>query len=164
HQEEVKTEQVVKESSRKTRGRRKKSLARKRARETQSEESTKKQKLEDDADKEELRLGFKIVSDEDRDIDYAVLDRKYPIVDWESQILANLKEKDIHVYKITRADGNSKYYPNLTKMLETFDRDDLLDMHRLMMERFLDDNPVGCDLLLWGDLKILVASKEDDDI
>ncbi|GJY26601.1 hypothetical protein Tco_0401327 [Tanacetum coccineum] len=134
----------------------------KRARETQSEESIKKQKQEDDAEEEELRLCMKIVSDEDIDVDYEVLDMKYPIVDWESQILANLKEKDIHVYKITRADGNSKYYPNLTKMLETFDRDDLLDLHRLVMERFPDDNPVGCDLLLWGDLKILVDSKEDD--
>ncbi|GKB01813.1 hypothetical protein Tco_0829857 [Tanacetum coccineum] len=84
HQKEVKAEQVVKESPRKTRERRKKSLARKRARETQSEESSKKQKLEDDAEKEELRLALKIVSDKDKDIDYEVLDMKYPIVDWES--------------------------------------------------------------------------------
>ncbi|GKC50927.1 hypothetical protein Tco_1073672 [Tanacetum coccineum] len=41
-------------SEKKTRGRRKKSLARKRAKETLSEESAKKQKLEDDAEKEEL--------------------------------------------------------------------------------------------------------------
>ncbi|GJV21135.1 hypothetical protein Tco_1370155, partial [Tanacetum coccineum] len=93
HQEEVKTVQVVKESSRKTRGRRKKSLARKRVRETQSEESSKKQKLEDDAEKEELRLGLKIVSDEDKDINYEVLDMKYPIVDWESQSLEILKKE-----------------------------------------------------------------------
>ncbi|GKA16808.1 hypothetical protein Tco_0696645, partial [Tanacetum coccineum] len=151
-------------SSRKTRGRRKKSLARKRARETQSEESFKKQKLEDDAEKEELRLGLKIVSDEDKDIDYEVLDMKYPTVDWESQILRNLEEREMHVYKITRASGKSKYYSNLSGMLDTFDRDDVLNLHRLVMERFLNNNPVGYDLLLWGDMKILVDLKEDDDI
>ncbi|GKB09887.1 hypothetical protein Tco_0843810 [Tanacetum coccineum] len=46
-QDDVLAEQVVKESSRTAGGRRKKSLARKRARETLSEESAKKQKLED---------------------------------------------------------------------------------------------------------------------
>ncbi|GKB43673.1 hypothetical protein Tco_0888615 [Tanacetum coccineum] len=50
-QDDVIDEQVVKESSRTTRGSRKKSLARKRARETLSEESVKKQKLEDDTEK-----------------------------------------------------------------------------------------------------------------
>ncbi|GJW45544.1 hypothetical protein Tco_0077190 [Tanacetum coccineum] len=53
-QDDVIAEQAVKESSRTTRGRRKKSLARKRARETLSKESAKKQKLEDDTEKEEL--------------------------------------------------------------------------------------------------------------
>ncbi|GJS30146.1 hypothetical protein Tco_0490766 [Tanacetum coccineum] len=53
-QEDVKAKQIMKESSRKAGGRRKKSLARKRARETLSEESANKQKFEDDAEKEEL--------------------------------------------------------------------------------------------------------------
>ncbi|GJZ48964.1 putative ribonuclease H-like domain-containing protein [Tanacetum coccineum] len=53
-QDDVIAKQVVKESSKTTRGRRKKSLARKRAKETLSEESVKKQKLEDDTEKEEL--------------------------------------------------------------------------------------------------------------
>ncbi|GJS15596.1 ribonuclease H-like domain-containing protein [Tanacetum coccineum] len=52
-QEEDVVEQDVKESTKKA-GRRKKSLAKKRGRETLSEESAKKQKLEDDVEKEEL--------------------------------------------------------------------------------------------------------------
>ncbi|GKA19243.1 hypothetical protein Tco_0699158 [Tanacetum coccineum] len=51
-QDDVIAEQAVKESSRTARGRRKKPLARKRARETISEESAKKHKLEDDTEKE----------------------------------------------------------------------------------------------------------------
>ncbi|GKD42405.1 hypothetical protein Tco_1267050, partial [Tanacetum coccineum] len=77
-----------KDSEKKAGGRRMKTLARKRARETQSEESTKKQKQEDDVEEEELRLCMKIVSNEDIDVDYEVLDRKYPI------ILVDSKEDD----------------------------------------------------------------------
>ncbi|GJV48267.1 hypothetical protein Tco_1438479 [Tanacetum coccineum] len=50
------------------------------------------------------------------------------------------------------------------KMLETFDRDDVLNLHRLVMEKFPNNDPVGYDLLLWGDLKVLVDPKEDDNI
>ncbi|GJW63211.1 hypothetical protein Tco_0115095 [Tanacetum coccineum] len=53
-QDDVIAEQAVKESSRTAGGRRKKLLARKRAKETLSEESAKKQNLEDDIEKEEL--------------------------------------------------------------------------------------------------------------
>ncbi|GJT84475.1 putative reverse transcriptase domain-containing protein [Tanacetum coccineum] len=138
-EEDVEPQQVMKESSTKSEGRIRKSLPRKRARKAQDEEKTKKQKHEDDAEKEELRLSLKIVLDEDKDMDYEVLDMKYPIVEWESQILGNFGENEKHVYKITRADGNSKYYLNISRMLETFDRDD-------------------------GDLKVLVDPKEDDNI
>ncbi|GJW82416.1 hypothetical protein Tco_0146391 [Tanacetum coccineum] len=65
NQDDVIAEQAVKESSRTVGGRRKKSLARKRAKETLSEESAKKQKLEDDTEKEELQVYLNIVSEEE---------------------------------------------------------------------------------------------------
>ncbi|GKC11862.1 hypothetical protein Tco_1008644, partial [Tanacetum coccineum] len=52
--QKTETKQVKRVSSKKAGEKRKKSLGRKRARETLSEESAKKQKLEDDAEKEEL--------------------------------------------------------------------------------------------------------------
>ncbi|GKE00148.1 hypothetical protein Tco_1388131, partial [Tanacetum coccineum] len=63
-----------------------------------SEESSKKQKLEDDAEKEELQVYLNIVS-EDEGLDVESLATKYPIVDWETQILANK-----YYYQIKRAD------------------------------------------------------------
>ncbi|GJT49806.1 hypothetical protein Tco_0975963 [Tanacetum coccineum] len=57
-----------------------KSLARKRARETLSEESAMKQKLEDDTEKEELQLFLNIVLEEES-LDVESLATKYPIVD-----------------------------------------------------------------------------------
>ncbi|GJV21705.1 hypothetical protein Tco_1370725 [Tanacetum coccineum] len=53
------------------------------------------------------------------------LSAKYPIADWESQNLGN------------------------------FDRQDLVDLHKLVMKRFEDNTPEGYNLLLWGDLKML---------
>ncbi|GKB05919.1 hypothetical protein Tco_0834114 [Tanacetum coccineum] len=81
--EKTEIEQVKIESSKKARGSRKKSLARKRGRETPSEESSKKHKIEDDVEKEVLQ-GYLTIVSEDEGLDVASLVTKYPIVDWES--------------------------------------------------------------------------------
>ncbi|GJR33717.1 hypothetical protein Tco_1209401 [Tanacetum coccineum] len=143
--------------------RRRKTLARKRTSEKSSDESAKKHKLEDDAGKEELQLYLNIVS-EDEPINTESLSTRYPIVDWQTQILGNLNEKDIVVYQIKRADGSTKHYKVFGKMLYDFDRQDMLTLYRLVMEIFQTNNAKGYDLLLWGDLKILVDPKEDGDI
>ncbi|GKC31022.1 hypothetical protein Tco_1038316, partial [Tanacetum coccineum] len=110
-------EQAVKESSRTAGGRRKKSLARKRAKETLREESAKKQKLEDDTEKEELQVYFNIVPEE------------------ESLNIESLATKQ-----------------------------DVLELYRLVKERFQTASPEGYDLLLWGDLKTLIKPNEEDEI
>ncbi|GKG01394.1 hypothetical protein Tco_0306099, partial [Tanacetum coccineum] len=58
---------------------------------------------------EEHRQCLKIVLDEDTAINYEALAVKTPIVDWESQLLAEIEAEDIHVYKLTRADGSFIY-------------------------------------------------------
>ncbi|GJY03661.1 hypothetical protein Tco_0369601 [Tanacetum coccineum] len=140
-QEDVVAEQVVIKSSRKARGRRKKSLARKRARETLSEESAKKQKLEDDT--EELQVYLNIIP-EDKSLNVESLATKYLIVDWETQILAN----DKYYYQIKRVDGSVKHYKIFSAMLYDFDRQDVLELYRLVKERFQTASPEGYDLLL----------------
>ncbi|GJR16108.1 putative ribonuclease H-like domain-containing protein [Tanacetum coccineum] len=111
------------------RGSRKKSLARKRAKETLREESAKKQKLEDGTEKEELQVYLNIVPEEES-LNIESLETKYPIVDWETQILAN----DKYYYQIKRADGSVKHYKIFSAMLYDFDRQDVLfslDLSRL---------------------------------
>ncbi|GKB57509.1 hypothetical protein Tco_0913695 [Tanacetum coccineum] len=158
-QDDVIAEQAVKESSRTAGGRRKKSLARKRARETLSEESAKKQKLEDDTEKEELQVYLNIVPEEES-LNIESLATKYPIVDWETQILAN----DKYYYQIKRADGSVKHYKIFSAMLYDFDRQDVLELYRLVKERFQTASPEGYDLLLWGDLKTMMEPNEEDEI
>ncbi|GKD09936.1 hypothetical protein Tco_1189621 [Tanacetum coccineum] len=135
-QDDVIAEQAVKESYRIARGRRKKSLARKRAKETLSEESAKKQKLEDDTEKEELQVYLNIVLEEES-LNIESLATKYPIVDWEIQILAN----DQYYYQIKRADGSVKHYKIFSVMLYDFDRQDVLELCRLVKDRFQTASP-----------------------
>ncbi|GJV53796.1 hypothetical protein Tco_1449537 [Tanacetum coccineum] len=82
----------------------------------------------------------------------------------ESQNLRNVDMEDLHVYKIIRADGNTSYHKSLSSMLRKFDRQDLVDLHRLVMKRFKDTIPEGYHLLLCGDLKVMFEPNTKDEI
>ncbi|GJV56996.1 hypothetical protein Tco_1458001 [Tanacetum coccineum] len=49
-------------------------------------------------------------------------------------------------------------------MLDDFDRQDVLDLYRLVQERYDTTSLEGYELLLWGDLKILFEPNEGDEI
>ncbi|GKF55998.1 hypothetical protein Tco_0166338 [Tanacetum coccineum] len=93
--------------------------------------NAKKQKLEDDTEKEELQVYLNIVP-KDKSLDIKSLATKYLIVDWETHILAN----DKFYYQIKRADGSVKHYKIFSAMLYDFDRQDVLELYRLVKERF----------------------------
>nr|GEU30952.1 hypothetical protein [Tanacetum cinerariifolium] len=118
----------------------------------------KKQKVNDqeykDSDKEHRKC-LKVVPDDDKAIYYETLDVKSLIIDCESQVLGTNEASDAHVYKLTRLDGSYMYFSTFFRMLEVFDRQDVLDLHKIIMEQYL---------ILWGDLKTLVEQSEDDEI
>ncbi|GKD83699.1 hypothetical protein Tco_1350538 [Tanacetum coccineum] len=72
-------------------------------------------------------------------------------IDWESQNLGSADMEDIHVYKIIRADGNTSYHKTFSSMLRKFDRQDLIDLHKLVMKRFEDNTPEGYNFSLIAD-------------
>ncbi|GJT33843.1 ribonuclease H-like domain-containing protein [Tanacetum coccineum] len=134
----------------------------KRPRADSEEESSKKQKLEEDndAEKEELRDSMDVVPRDDVAIDVESLATKYPVVDWKTHIL----NENMMFYQIIIADGSSKNYKIFSEMLDDFDRQDVIDQHRLVNERYETTNPEGHDLLLWGYLKTLFEPNEEDEI
>ncbi|GJX25588.1 hypothetical protein Tco_0231884 [Tanacetum coccineum] len=134
--------------------------SKKRSREDSDEDNAKKQKLEDDAEKEELRDSMDVVPRDDIAIDVESLATKYPIVDWKTHVLT----ENMMYYQIIRADGSSKNYKIFSEMLDDFDRQDVMDLHRLVQERYDTTSLEGYDLLLWGDLKILFEPNEEDEI
>nr|GFA49370.1 hypothetical protein [Tanacetum cinerariifolium] len=149
--------------------RRKKQLAKKRAESRSFKEIqklyTKEQKWVDafipiGSEEDEKRVGSrkKRATNDDKAIKYETFDVKSPIVDYESQKLGTTEAGDVHVYKLTRLDGSYIHFSSFSRMLEVLDRQDVLDLHKIVMERFPANDPEGYDLILWGDLKTLMES------
>ncbi|GJW61310.1 hypothetical protein Tco_0110645 [Tanacetum coccineum] len=154
------SEDKEKGSKKKAGGSRKKTLAKKRAGEKQSDQSVKRRKVEYEKEKEELKAYLDIVPGEEFAMDFESLVTKFPIVDWKTHVLT----KNFMYYQIFRADGSSKNYKIFSEMLDDFDRQDVMDLHNLVEERFATSRPEGYDLMLWGDLKTLFEPDKEDEV
>ncbi|GKB12933.1 hypothetical protein Tco_0846856, partial [Tanacetum coccineum] len=101
--------------------------------------------------------------DDDRDdiaINVESLATKYPIADWKTHILT----KNMMYYQTVRADGSYKNYKIFSKMLDDFDRQDVVDLYSLVKESIrMEQYLTFTDHALWevivnGDSVSLVAS------
>ncbi|GJW65904.1 ribonuclease H-like domain-containing protein [Tanacetum coccineum] len=163
--EEVKEEDKDEESTRKRKlGTRKKMKSRKR-RYIQNTS-------EDDSDKEndELRLYLTIAPDEEKEVDYEILDRKYPIKEWKTECFGTKPQSDqtehleeINLNVVIRSNGQKRHFSTLMSVLSIFDREDLDAVNQLVMDRFQDEMPEGFDRVLWGDLMVLFNSDDKDE-
>ncbi|GJT50332.1 hypothetical protein Tco_0976489 [Tanacetum coccineum] len=120
----------------------------------------KRQKLEEDTEKEELKGLLDIIPREEVPIEVESISTKFPIVDWKTYVLT----ETFMYYQVFRGDGSSKNYKILSEMLEDFDRQDVEELYRLVKERYSTSRPEGFDLMLWGDLHTLFEPDEDDEI
>ncbi|GKB61716.1 hypothetical protein Tco_0917902 [Tanacetum coccineum] len=89
-------------------------------------ESNKEAAADYEQEREELRMWLAVVLDEDETVDPDIL-------------------------SIIRADVNTSYHKTFSSMLRKFDRQDLMDLHRLVMKRFEDNPPEGYNFLLIAD-------------
>ncbi|GKE27999.1 hypothetical protein Tco_1443383 [Tanacetum coccineum] len=90
-----------------------------------------RQKLEDDAEKAELKACLEIVPKDDEAVNVESLATKYPIVDWKTHILA----EDKMYYENIRADRSTKYYKIFIVIIVDFDRQYVLDLYRLKAQQ-----------------------------
>ncbi|GJW52804.1 hypothetical protein Tco_0096889 [Tanacetum coccineum] len=150
-QDDVVSEQVVKESSRKAEGRlkRKTSKARK--------DKVKSQKNQGDLEKLTLMEYVEVISDSKEVISVIPLAVKSSIVSWKSYC-----KEDVGYYEIHRADGSYKTYMFFSEMLNDFDREDLIVLYILFNEKYASTRPGFDDLMLWGDMKIMFEPNDDD--
>ncbi|GJR02063.1 hypothetical protein Tco_0525047 [Tanacetum coccineum] len=151
-EEEFETQEELKEGVKEPAAKRKKSIPRKSTR--------KRQRMEEDAEKEELKGFLDIIPREEVPIEVESISTKFPIVDWKTCVLT----ETFMYYQVFRGDGSSKNYKVLSEMLEDFDRLDVEELFRLVKERFSTSRPEGFDLMLWGDLHTLFEPDEDDEI
>ncbi|GKA65233.1 hypothetical protein Tco_0764940 [Tanacetum coccineum] len=148
------------------RGSRKKMLGRKRAGKEQQKESSKKQKVEEgqeleEVDEVELKKLLVIKKDEDIAIDAIPLATKLPvIIDYKLH-----KEGMLVHYQLIRADGSSKRYSSMIRMLQGIDREDLESLWRIVKVKHGDTRPENeFERVLYGDLKVMFEPNIKSDI
>ncbi|GKB30428.1 hypothetical protein Tco_0869829 [Tanacetum coccineum] len=125
----------------------------KRAGEELEQESSKKQKLEEDKETAKLQRLIEVVPDkEEVSIDVIPLATKPPsIVEWKIH-----KEGKKSYYQIIRAGGSLKMYLVFSHMLKSFDREDSETLYKLVKAKYGSTRPVeDLDLVLYGDLKTM---------
>ncbi|GJV05574.1 hypothetical protein Tco_1343230 [Tanacetum coccineum] len=155
----VEDERLIKDLNKKAAGIKKADSIKK---ESKEEEGTKKRKLgtrkkmksrkrrfrqdtsEDEND--ELRLCLTIAPDEDKEVDYEILDKKYPIIEWKSEHLGIKPQYDetkdleeINLNVVIRSNGQRRYFSTLVQIPEDFDR------------------------VLWGDLMIIFNPSDNNE-
>ncbi|GJS96669.1 hypothetical protein Tco_0803637 [Tanacetum coccineum] len=108
---------------------------------------TEEEAAEYEKEKEELRLSLKIIFGNDSEVNYEPLSRRFPIVNWEYKLLGNVDAKDMHVYKLTRADGSSSYHEDMPAFLRRLDRQYLNDLYRVYT-LFIDGTPMEINMLV----------------
>ncbi|GJR83769.1 hypothetical protein Tco_0154554 [Tanacetum coccineum] len=141
-------EKKVEGSEEKVKGNKKKMLGRKRAGKEQQQESLKKQRMEEDKetdeveevkenDKAKLKKHLVIKKDDDIAINVIPLATKPPvIVDYKL-----LKEGIMVHYQLIRADGSSKRYSLMIRLLQGIDREDLQTLWKLVKTKHGDKRP-----------------------
>ncbi|GJU59491.1 putative ribonuclease H-like domain-containing protein [Tanacetum coccineum] len=129
----------------------------------QHQESSKKQRMEEDKesnevdevsedDEGELMKHLVIKKDEDIAIDAIPLATKLPvIIDYKLH-----KEGMLVHYQLIRADGSSKRYSSMIRMLQGIDREDLEALWKIVKIKYSDIRPEDeFERVLWGDLKVM---------
>nr|GEV51876.1 hypothetical protein [Tanacetum cinerariifolium] len=127
---------------------------------------SKRQKTYVDLEEEEkLKTFLKIDPDEEGVIDYEVLDKRFPIINWESKFYHYDKHGAEGIYyRIFRSDGSSRWIKTFSEMVTRFDRLDLVELYNLVMQRFESTTPKGVDLILWGDLRTMFKANAEDEL
>ncbi|GKC66578.1 hypothetical protein Tco_1099176, partial [Tanacetum coccineum] len=134
----------------------------KRAVEELEQESTKKQKVDEDKNTSELQSLMEVIPDEEEvAIDVVHLATKPPtIVDWKIH-----KEGKNSYFQIIRADESLKMYLVFSKFLKSVDIEDLVKLYKLVKAKYGSTRPVkDMDFLLWGDLKTMFEPHVEDEI
>ncbi|GJW43452.1 putative ribonuclease H-like domain-containing protein [Tanacetum coccineum] len=108
--------------------------------------------------------------DEEKEVDYEILDRKYPIKEWKTECLGIKPQDDkaehleeINQNVVIRSNGQKRYFSTLMRVLSIFDREDLNDVYQLVMDRYQGEIPEGFDRVLWGDLMIMFNPDDENE-
>ncbi|GJZ67958.1 putative ribonuclease H-like domain-containing protein [Tanacetum coccineum] len=118
------------------------------------------EEVEED-DEAELKKYLVIVKDDDIAIDAIPLATKPPVI-VEYKLL---KEGIMAHYQLIRADGSSKIYSSMIRMLYDIDREDLETLWKLVKTKHGDIRPEDeHERVLWADLKVMFEPDIKNDV
>ncbi|GJS23153.1 hypothetical protein Tco_0451785 [Tanacetum coccineum] len=135
----------------------------KRARNELESDNLKKQKIDehvkakiyDDQEETEMKKHIEIVKDDEVAIDAIPLSTK-PLVIVKYKIV---KEGKFVYFQLIRADGSSKRYISMIKMLQNIDREDLETLWKLVKAKNGNKRPKDeYERVVWGDMKLQLLS------
>ncbi|GJR93453.1 hypothetical protein Tco_0265627 [Tanacetum coccineum] len=153
-EEDLPSEKVQKEvsSEKKAEGsNRKKSIGRKRAKDKQEQESSKRKRVEDDKEEEEIKKCFELAKEEEIAINVIPLATKVLVVGFQ----IHTRGKPGY-YEIFRADGSSKLYHVFSQLLSEFDKEDLVNLWKVVKAKHGDNRPEeDFKRVIWGDLRVM---------
>ncbi|GJS83734.1 hypothetical protein Tco_0750275 [Tanacetum coccineum] len=110
-----------------------------------------------------------------KEMNEGVKDTDQKIVTFEGTIDSEIMEKksfiarlnkvsspDVDYLVIYRANGNFRAFNYIMDVLHIFDRHDLYHLYNLMLEQYSETTLEGIELILWGDLKIMMESSTEE--
>ncbi|GKA87664.1 hypothetical protein Tco_0809428 [Tanacetum coccineum] len=143
-----------------------KTTSKKRTREELESDNSKKQKIDENVeakvdDEAEMKKHMEIVPDDEVAIDAIPLATKSPIiVDWKI-----IKEGKMGYFQIIRADGSSRRYSLMIRMLQNINREDLETLWKLVKAKHGNTRPEEAyERVLWGDLKVMFEPDVESEV
>ncbi|GJU23645.1 putative reverse transcriptase domain-containing protein [Tanacetum coccineum] len=140
--------------------------SKKRTREELESDNSKKQKIDENVeakvdDEAEMKKHMEIVPDDEVAIDAIPLATKSPIiVDWKI-----IKEGKMGYFQIIRADGSSRRYSSMIRMLQNIDKEDLETLWKLVKAKHGNTRPEEAyERVLWGDLKVMFEPDVESEV
>ncbi|GJV15336.1 ribonuclease H-like domain-containing protein [Tanacetum coccineum] len=102
---------------------------------------------------EEIQVLYEKIK-KDKEVDYEILDKKYPIIEWRSEYLTTKPQydeteelEDVYLNVVTRSNRQRRYFSTLITVLSILDRDDICAIYQLVINRnntyVLADLPPG---------------------
>ncbi|GJW03027.1 hypothetical protein Tco_1561883 [Tanacetum coccineum] len=76
--------------------------------------------------------------------------------------LNKVSSPDVDYLVIYRANGNFRAFNYIMEVLHIFDRQYLYHLYNLMLEQYSETTLEGIELILWGDLKIMMESSTEE--
>ncbi|GJR92118.1 hypothetical protein Tco_0216129 [Tanacetum coccineum] len=121
-----------------------------------SKNASVKERVKEEGSDDEHRKCLKIVTFEGT-LDSEIMEKKSVIAR-----LDKVSSPDGDYLVLYRANGNFRAFNYLMEILHIFDRQDLFHLYELMIEQYSEITLEGFELILWGDLKIMMESSTEE--